>query len=113
VAASEALSLRARGAAVLTGVTPETLVLAAAIPIVFWHLRYQPDVHVHVGSTNVGIQLSDLAVLAVVAAAVAAGRRLGFERLRAGRPLWIATAVFFVWIAVEIALPAGSHGYPW
>jgi O-antigen ligase len=113
VAASEALSLRARGAAVLTGITPETLVLAAAIPIVFWHLRYQPSVHVHAGATNIGIQLSDLAVLAVVAAAVVAGRRYGFERLRAGRPLWIAMGLLFVWVAVEIALPAGSHGYPW
>lgn len=97
----------------LTGITPEALVLAVAIPIVFWHLRYQPSVHVHLGSTIVGIQLSDLAVLAVLLAGLAAGRRLGFARLRAGRPIWIAAGLLFVWIAVETALPAGSHGYPW
>jgi hypothetical protein len=112
VAVSHALSLRARGAAVLTGITPEAIVLAAAIPIVFWHLRYQPSADVRLGSTTVGIQLSDLAVLAVVVAGVVVGRRLGFGPLRHGRPLWIAAGLFFSWIALEIAFRAGSKGYP-
>jgi O-Antigen ligase len=113
VAVSQALSLRARGAAVLTGITPEAIVLAAAIPIVFWHVRYQPSTDVRLGSTTVGIQLSDLAVLAVVVAAAVVGRRLGFGSLRHGRPLWFAIGLFFVWVALEIVFRAGSNGYPW
>jgi O-antigen ligase len=105
--------MRARGARVVAGVTPEALVLAVAIPVIFWHLRYQPKVHFHLGSTVVGIELSDLAVLAVVAAGVAAGVRLGFAPLRQGWPIWIAPGLLFVWIAVEVVIPAGSHGYPW
>lgn len=102
-----------RGAPLLARITPEALVLAAAIPVIFLHVKYQPSVEIGLGSTEVGIQLSDVAVLAVVAAGVSAGRRLGFQPLRRGRPLWIAAALFFAWIAVDIALPAGSHGYPW
>lgn len=113
MAASEALSLRTRGAAVLAGITPEAFALAAAIPVVFWHLRYQPSVHFQLASTTVGIQLSDVAVLAVVVAGVTAGLRLGPAPLRAARGLWIAAGLLFVWIAIEIALPAGSHGYSW
>jgi hypothetical protein len=113
VAVSQALSLRARGAAVLTGITPEAIVLAAAIPIIFWHVRYQPSTDVQLGSTTVGIELSDLAVLAVVVAAVVVGVRHGFGSLRYGRPLWLAAALFFSWIAVEIGFRAGSNGYPW
>jgi hypothetical protein len=113
VAVSQALSLRARGAAALTGITPEAIVLAAAIPIVFWHVRYQPSADVRLGSTTIGIQLSDLAVLVVVVAGVVVGRRLGFGPLRFGRPLLIAAGLFFLWIALEIAFRAGSNGYPW
>jgi hypothetical protein len=113
VAVSQALSLRARGAAVLTGITPEALVLAAAIPIVFWHLRYQPSTDISLGSTTIGIQLSDVAVLGVVAAGIVAGRRLGFGRLRYGKPLWYAAGLFFLWVAAEIVFRAGSSSYHW
>jgi O-antigen ligase/polysaccharide polymerase Wzy-like membrane protein len=113
VAASEAFSVRARGARLVEGVTPEALVLAVAIPVVFWHLRYQPKVHVHVGSTAVGIELSDVAVLAVVVAAIVGGMRLGFAPLRRGLPIWVAAGLLFVWIAISVASAAGSNGYPW
>jgi O-antigen ligase len=102
-----------RGAPLLARITPEALVLVAAIPVIFLHVKYQPSVEIGLGSTDVGIQLSDLAVLAIVAAGISVGRRLGFQPLRRGRPLWIAAALSFVWVAIEIALPAGSHGYPW
>jgi O-antigen ligase len=105
--------VRGRGAALLSGLTPESLVLAVAIPIIFWHLRYQPKAHVDVGSTTIGIELSDLAVAAVIVAAVLAGRRLGFAPLRAATSLWVAGALLFLWIAIGIAHPAGSSGYPW
>ena len=105
--------MRSRGAALLDAVTPEALVLAAAIPVVFWHLRYQPKAHVDVGSTTIGIELSDLAVLAVIVAALLAGRRLGFAPLRAATSLWIAGGLLFVWIAVAIVHGATRSGYPW
>ena len=67
----------------------------------------------HVGSTLVGIELSDVAVLAVVAAAVVAGVRLGFSPLRRGVSIWIAGATA---LRVDCDLrrsAAGSNGYPW
>jgi O-antigen ligase len=97
----------------LGAVTPESLVLAAAIPIVFWHLRYQPKTHFGVGSTTIGIELSDLAVAAVIVAGLVAGRRLGFAPLRAATSLWIAGALLFLWIGIDIVHPAGRDGYPW
>jgi O-antigen ligase len=97
----------------LGGITPESLVLAVAIPLIFWHLRYQPKVHFGVGSTTIGIELSDLAVAAVVVASLVAGRRLGFAPLRAATSLWVAGVLLFLWIAIDIARPAGSNGYPW
>jgi len=105
--------MRSRGAALLDAVTPEALVLAAAIPAVFWHLRYQPKVHFDVGSTTIAIELSDLAVLAVIVAALFAGRRLGFAPLRRAAALWAVGAALFVWIAIGIAHGASRSGYPW
>ena len=68
--------------------------LAAAIPILFLHVRYQPGLDVSLGSTTVSAYLSDFAVLAVVAVAVLEGVRRGWAPLAAGRPLWIAGALF-------------------
>jgi O-Antigen ligase len=48
-----------------------------------------------------------------VAAGVGAGVRLGFAPIRRGRAIWIAAGLLFLWIAVDVVLPAGSHGYPW
>lgn len=73
---------------------PGPLVLALAIPIVFLHVRYQPKVNVGLRSTTVGIELSDLAVLAVALAALWSGIRESWAPLRAGRALWIAGAAF-------------------
>jgi O-antigen ligase len=113
VAASVALSKRSRATALVGAVTPESVVLAVAIPIIFLHLRYQPKVHFAVGSATIGIELSDLAVAAVVVAGVVAGRRLGFAPLRAGTSIWIAAGLLYAWIAISLARTAGSHGYPW
>ena len=105
--------MRSRGAAFRGGITPEALVLAVAIPIVFWHLRYQPKVHFEVGSTTIGIELSDLAVAAVVLAGIVAGRRLGFAPLRAATSLWVTGALLFAWIGIGVAHGASTGGYPW
>jgi len=85
-----------------SAVSPRALVLGAAIPILFLHVRYQPGLGVDVGSTTVDAYLSDFAVLALVLVALASGLRDGFRPLRRGRPFWIASAAFFVWVFVEV-----------
>ena len=87
----------------LASVSPGALVLAAAIPILFLHVHYQPGVAVSVGSTTINAYLSDFAVLAVVLAALAAGVRDGFAPLVRGRWIWGAGALFLVWMSVEVA----------
>jgi O-antigen ligase len=77
-------------------------VLAAAIPALFLHVRYQPGVAVGLGSTTVSAYLSDVAVLAVVALAAAEARRQGFAALAPGRPLWIVGALFLFWMAAAV-----------
>jgi O-antigen ligase len=86
----------------VTRASPGSLVLAAAIPILFLHVAYQPGFGVGVGSTTVNAYLSDFAVLAVVVAAVLRGRRDGFGPLASGRWLWIAGAAFLVWMLFEV-----------
>lgn len=76
------------------------LVLAAAIPLLFLHVSYQPGVSVG----SVDAYLSDFAVLAVVLVALAEGVRTRFARLRAGRWIWLAVAAFLLWMVVEVAL---------
>lgn len=82
--------------------SPGALVLAAAIPLLFLHVDYQPSVAVSLAHTTVTAYLSDFAVLAVVLAAIAAVARDGLAPLRPGRALWIAGALFFVWVGLEV-----------
>ena len=90
---------------------PGPLVLALAIPIVFLHVRYQPKVHLGLGSTTAGIELSDVAVLAVALAATWAWLREGWAPLRAGRSVWIAVAavVAIVFAATFYGLARPPH----
>lgn len=86
------------------------LVLAAAVPLLFLHGHYQP----HVGLGRVDVDLSDLAVLAVVVAALLRGRP---GALRGARAVWAAWAALLVWIAfatvygklLHPAYPFGTH----
>jgi O-antigen ligase len=87
----------------LASFPPGAVVLAAAIPILFLHVRYQPGFGVGVGGTTINAYLSDFAVLAVVIAAIARGRRDGWASLRAGRVVWVVAAVFLLWVFVEVA----------
>ena len=90
------------------------VLLAAAIPLLFLHVHYQPGFEIGFGSTTIAAYLSDFAVLAVVLAAVATGVRLGFAPLAAGRWLWLAAAAFLVWAFVEVALGhAHTSAYEW
>jgi O-antigen ligase len=89
------------------------VLLTAAVPIVFLHIRYQPSVEVGLGSTEIGIQLSDLAVVAAGLAGLVAGMRLGFEPLRAAGPLWAAAGlVVLVIFAGTIHPELGEEIYP-
>jgi O-antigen ligase len=95
-------------------VSPGAVVLAAAIPILFLHVRYQPGVAVSLGTTTANAYLSDFAVLAVVVAAVVEGFRHGWLPLSRAAALWIAVALFLVWVLVAVAYGrAHSGGYPW
>ena len=99
MAVSQTVSLRA--ARVRDEVAPGALLFGAAIPILFLHIKYQPGVRVPFGSTHLGLELSDVAVVVVGAAALLAGRRVGFARLRPGLPVWIAAAGLLIWILVR------------
>src|SRR5437762_3378492 len=89
-------------AARTTTVPARALVLAAAIPLLFLHVDYQPGFAVGFGSTTINAYLSDFTVLAVVVAALASGVRSGFGPLRRGRLLWLAGALFVLWTFVEV-----------
>jgi O-antigen ligase len=94
--------------------SPGAVLLAAALPILFLHVHYQPGVAISVGSTTVDAYLSDFAVLAVVVLAVVEARRRGFATLAPGRPLWIAGALFLVWMAFGVVYGRlHASAYPW
>src|SRR3954471_9244338 len=92
-----------RTVAVRLPVAPRALVLAAAIPLLFLHVSYQPGLSI--GSVNA--YLSDFAVLVVVLVALVEAVRTRFAPLRPGLRLWIAIACFLLWMFVEVAL--GHH----
>src|SRR5256885_13668064 len=94
---SETLALRARSVA-RSGISPGAAALALAVPFLFLHIKYQPGVRVPLGSTHLGLELSDLAVVVVALVALREGLRAGFAPLRPALPLWIAAAAPLVWI---------------
>jgi hypothetical protein len=81
------------------------LVLVAAIPFLFFHERYQLELGVSLGSTTADVRLSDVAVLAVLVAAVVAASRDGLGRLGAARWLWISGGALFAWLAFQVLRP--------
>jgi O-antigen ligase len=81
------------------------LVLAISIPFLFFHERYQPELGLPLGSTTADIRLSDLAVVAVLVAAIVAASREGLARLAAARWLWIAGGVLLAWLAFQVLRP--------
>jgi hypothetical protein len=77
------------------------IALALAIPFLFLHIKYQPGVRVPLGSTHLGIEASDIAIIVVAVVALREGLREGFGRLRPALALWIATALLLAWIFVR------------
>jgi O-Antigen ligase len=100
VAVAETLTGRARAAA-RSGITPGAVVLAVAVPVIFLHIDYQLGVRVPLGSTHLGLELSDLAVALVAVAAVYEGVRVGFAPLRPAAWVWISIAALLLWIALR------------
>ncbi len=99
MAVSQTVSLRA--ARVRDEVAPGALLFGIAVPILFLHIQYQPGVRVPLGSTHLGLELSDAAAVALGIAALVAGLRVGFGRLRPGLPIWIASAALIAWILIR------------
>ena len=81
------------------------LVPALAVPVIFLHVNYQPKVTIGLRSTTVGIELSDLAVLAVVLAAALVGVREGWTPLRPTRRLWFAVGALLALVVVATFHP--------
>src|ERR671935_955668 len=74
------------------------IALALAVPFLFLHIKYQPGVRVPLGSTHLGLEMSDLAVVVVALVALRDGLRHGFGRLRPSLALWFAAAALLIWI---------------
>jgi hypothetical protein len=99
---------------------PASVVLAAAIPFLFFHIDFQPGFTVEFGSLSAHAVLSDFAVLAVAVVALVAGVRHGFEPLRAGwrSTVWtdrrceFPTPMRTDWLLAERTAAAGKAGIP-
>src|SRR5437660_1322176 len=100
MAVAETLTLRARSMA-RAGIGPGAAALALAVPFLFLHIKYQPGVRVLLGSTHLGLEASDLAVVIVGLLALREGLRAGFTPLRPAWPLWLASFALVVWIFVR------------
>jgi O-antigen ligase len=77
------------------------LLLAASIPPLFLHDRYQPSVDIQAGGASVTVRLADVAVLAVAATAAVVAVRTRGAVLRAHPVLWSAVALFAGLIVVS------------
>lgn len=89
------------------------VLFALCVPLVFLHADYQPSLTVSLGGSDATLFLSDVAVLAIGAVGAVAGFRLGFAPLRAGRAIWISSAVFLAFVLAGTAVGAATtDGYP-
>jgi O-antigen ligase len=84
------------------------LVLAAALPLLFLHERFQPAVELSIGSTSLDVRPSDAAVLAVYVAGLVAASRNGISILGASRLLWASGGLLLVWLAFEAFRPVST-----
>jgi O-Antigen ligase len=100
VAVAETVAVRVRSVA-RSGITPGAAALALAVPFLFLHIKYQPGKRVSLGSTHLGLELSDLAVVVVAVLALREGLRAGFARLRPGLALWATSVGLIVWILIR------------
>jgi O-antigen ligase len=99
----------AGGRAAAAGVSAGAAVLAAAVPLVFLHISFQPSLSARLGGSDVEATLADVAVLAVVLAALLGLVREGAAPLRSGWPLWAAIAALLAWIGISTVWPALAY----
>lgn len=86
------------------------LVLAATIPVVFLHVRFQPAVVAGPAT----VKLSDALVLLTALTAATAAVRRGLAPLRPGIPVWVTGVALFAWIGAAVFYPLlSSQTYPW
>ncbi|HUH15530.1 MAG TPA: O-antigen ligase family protein [Gaiellaceae bacterium] len=85
-------SLTGASARVAAGARPAAYVLAAAVPPLFLHAAYQPDVVLRLGGVSLTLTLADAGVAAVAAAAVATAVREGVGPLARAPWVWAALA---------------------
>ena len=97
---AETLALRARTAA-RSGISPGAVALAVAVPFLFLHIEYQLGVRVPLGSTHLGVEASDVAVLVVAGFALREGLRSGFAPLWPALSLWVVSAALLLWIFIR------------
>jgi hypothetical protein len=107
------LSMRIQGLSRLPW-SPGAVLLAVALPALFVHVGYQPGTTLDVGPVEVGVYLSDLAVLAVGVAALASALTAGAAPLRAGLPVWVAGVALLLLAAVSTTYPLlRDEPYAW
>ena len=90
------------------GVRIGALFLAASVPVLLLHVDYQPQLSLDLGGTEVSVKLSDLAVLALAVAAVAALVSAGVGSLRQGAVVLVPALALLVWIGVGVAVGVAS-----
>jgi hypothetical protein len=91
-----------------------SVTFALALPFIFLHARYQPDLGFGAGGTTVDITLSDLAVLAVAIVAALSIREQGLRRLRPGVPVWIAAGALLLLVLASLSYPLlRDQPYDW
>lgn len=77
--------------------------LALAIPLIFLHPNYQPSVT----ARGVTVDLTDIAIAAVIIAAIVVAARRGTATLRPGLRAWIPLVAFLVWLLASMAWARG------
>src|SRR5256885_5167383 len=90
---SETVAVRVRSVA-RSGINPGAAALALAVPFLFLHIKYQPGVRVPLGSTHLGLELSDAAGAVAGLPALPAGVRSGLPSLWPPPPPRIDAAAF-------------------
>jgi len=92
--------------------SPGVGVLALSLPILFLHISWQPRVTLRLGAEGATVALSDVAVVAVVLAAVHAGTKLGYEPLRNARAVVLAAAALLALVGLGTFHPlVGDNEY--
>jgi O-antigen ligase len=81
------------------------IVLAASIPLLFLHERFQPEYGLEVGATTLDLRTSDAAIVLVLATACVYAARHGIERLRPGRAVWIPGLLLLAWLTFQVLRP--------